>query len=428
MWIEKDRKLKETILLTLSDADKLLAHGNLFYRGDEDTARDLDLAIECFIRAAEYKKTEAIHRLYFINETNSAIAADKQRIEQILAKTNLYKCTVRMLAVQTGKDLHNLMLNDSVNSRDWQQGFERLQFAAGRKDTFAKWELALHYMVGRGCKQDCKLAKKYATEACKEYSPFKVFIPEFYFSQNIPSLDMVLDNPKLLSAPTIEEIRNYPILSKRLMVLYPELVIKGLLSSTMVDSQQYFTAVWPEFYQLFNWETYNRYPWKQRKIPLWLLLYQPQFAEFIPINWTKAKQNDIFLVNQYQKFERYIKPEQFSPDDFRKILHHRPEYAKFADMQNITGLQLFNCISAKLNLHKLPHESLLELPPEERLLKLIFAEEEYYPMDKIIKWMVSIEQYSNMTNLFEEKTNPVTIEYLQNLYRTWKESLSEKNQ
>lgn len=405
MWIERNEDFKKKVL-ALRDADKLLAYGNLLYRGDESTARDLDLAIECFIRAAEYKKTEAIHRLYFINEANAAIAEDKQRIEQILAKNNLYKCTARMLAVQTGKDLHNLMLNDFVNSRDWQQGFERLQFAAGRKDTFAKWELSLHYMVGRGCKQDCELAKKYAIEACKEYSPFKVFISEFCFSQNIPSWEEVLDKPELLSVSTIEELRDYSTPYYRripwsFMVLYPELVIKKIVSSTMVHSQEDFTAIWPEFYQLFDWETYNRYPWWRRKIPYWLLTHQPQFAELIPINWEKAKQNDIFLINQHQKFERYIKPELFSQDDFRKILHLRPEYAKFADMQNITGRKLVDDICKKASLHP--------LTTEERLLASIFNEA---PHDKIVRWMESVEKHCSIYQLFNKKLDIENIKYL----------------
>ena len=394
LHIREDFKKK---VLALRDADKLLAYGNLLYRGNESTARDLDLSIECFIRAAEYKKTEAIHRLYFINEANAAIAEDKQRIEQILAKTNLYKCTVRMLAVQTGKDLHNLMLNDSVNSRDWQQGFERLQFAAGRKDTFAKWELALHYMVGRGCKQDCELAKKYANEAYKAYPLFRFFIQEYCFSQKIPSLSEVLYNPGLLSVPTFEETLKYstpfyrplPIYRRTpssFMVFYPELIIKGLRSPSAVQSQQYFTAVWPEFYQLFNWEKYNRYPWHLRRIPYLLLMHQPQFAELIPINWAKAKKDDIFLVNEHQKFERYIKPEQFSQDDFRKILRYRPEYAVFA------------------NIHELSSHDLLKIAPlqdEERNMLNMLGYLPYNTERKIRRWIKFVEKSCGIQNQFQ---------------------------
>ena len=188
-------------------------------------------------------------------------------------------------------------------------------------------------------------------------------------------MEEVLDKPELLSVPTIEELRDYSTPYYRripwsFMVLYPELVIKKVVSSTMVHSQEDFTAIWPEFYQLFNWETYNRYPWWRRKIPYWLLIHQPQFAELIPINWKKAKQNDIFLINQHQKFERYIKPELFSQDDFRKILHLRPEYAKFADMQNITGRKLVDDICKKENIKR---KKLFELIAANKDPKLGFT-------------------------------------------------------
>ena len=406
MWIELDKELKNKVL-ALRDADKLLAYGKLLYHGDESTPRDLDLAVECFIRAAECGKKEAIHYLYFINDANAANEVDRGRVNAILAKCNLYNCTLRMLAVQTEKDLHQLMLNDSINSQYWQQGLEHLIFAAKRNDAFAKWELALHYMVGRGCEQDCELAKKYANSAYKA-SPFlRGFIPEYVFMEKIPSLEEVASTPKKF-CNDIDTCR------QSFAILYPEIIKTGSLLPLIVDSWADFreialnmSAVWPEFYQIFNWN--EGHPLYDRRLPSYLLKQRPQFAELIPINWSNAKQNDIYLVVKYQKFERYIKPEQFTVADFRKVLHHRPEYARFADMQNITERQLFNCISRKAELH--------ELPPEERLLQLIFEGKDY-PKDKIVKWMGSIEKYSNIPNLFKNKMKPKDIERFQN--RTWR--------
>ncbi len=406
MWIETDKGLQDKIF-TLRDADKLLSWGKLLFYGGEYTVRDLDLSIECFIRAAEYKEILAIHFLYFINDANAALPADALRIKQLLSKIDPYEYTVRMQVVQAGKDLHQLISNDAVNSQYWQRCLDRLRSAAEKKDSFAMWELALHYMVGRGCRQNCELAKQYATEACKAYPVFKAFISEFCFSAKVPSLQEVLDNPKLLSCPTVEEMQDQSKPSWRrapasFRILYPELFIKGIFAPSAVFSQVKFAAVWPEFYHLFDWETFHtNYHWWRRSIPYWLLMHQPKFAELIPINWAMAKQDDIYLVFKHQKFERYIRPEQFSQDAFRKVLHRRPEYARFADMQNITGHKLANDIQRKVDLHP--------LQPEDRILARIF---ESPPHEKIPRWMRSIERHCGIPDLFKQKLDEENLSYL----------------
>jgi hypothetical protein len=427
MWFATDEKLRENIS-KLRDADKLLAHGRQLLYGYDNVARDLDLAVECLIRAAEYGNRTAADILYFINENNAAEESCRPRINAILARHNPYRGSVRMLVVHTAKYMHDLLLKGGGDTEYWQYGLSRLKFAAGeddgffeldeageprrftcnikRDDVFAKWELALHYMVGRGCVQNRELARKYAEEAYKRCPRFKCFIPEYLFSAELPSLDEVREDPNMLNRSLNLRHCAYTFLSKRDIFFYPELLLNGCIREAQRwRERDDFLAIWPEFHHLFK-------PRKSLRFPFWLLKHRPQFAELLPVDWSAAKGDHVFLLRDHQKFERYLKPEQFDSASYKKIIISRPEYARFAGLRTLTGQQIADIIIKKSDSEIPPPKT-----PEERLLAMIFGKTDSHYTREMASWVRAVSKYCGDPDLLRKKIGPGEIVQLnRNLY------------
>ena len=397
MWINTDEKLKRQILSS-SDAHILFDYGQKFYHGGKMIPRDLDMAVLCFIRSFEQRNQKAIHYLHRIDRNNEAVGNDREKIKEILGKINPYNKTVGMLGAQARMDLQELFLQSKVGSSFWQHTLDRLQLAAEKKDVRSQWELALHYMVGRGCRQDCTLAQKYAKEAIKQYPLLRCFISEYLWQYPIPSLQEVLDDPNLILAhPTVQDLRRTPSdyrkLGSRLIIFYPELVLKKLCKIRYCDKDE-FLVIWPVLYPFLEWK-------QIKNIPDRLLSHQPQLAEVLPVIWSATTKRNIFLIHKYQKFERYIKAEQFDKNAFAEILPYRPEYIRLMDVQNFTGTEAVEILNKKIELHKPP-----VLLPEERILYAIFGKEKERKKKYIVPvtdWMESIIHFSGDSRFFQAR-------------------------
>ena len=376
-----------------------------------DIPRDLDMAVSCFIRSFELRNPKAIHYLHRINRNNEAVGNDREKIKEILRKNNPYNKTVEMLGAQARMDLQEFFLQDKVGSSFWQQTLDRLQLAAEKKDVRSQWELALQYMVGRGCEQNCDLAKKYAEEAIKQYPLLRCFISENLWQYSIPSLHEVLDDPDLILAhPTAQDFKRVPLdyrkIGSRLMIFYPELVLKRLCKVRYCEKEE-FLAIWPVLYPFLEWK-------QIKNIPDRLLSHQPQLAEVLPVIWSATTKRNIFLIHKHQKFERYIKAEQFDKNAFAEILPYRPEYIRLMDVQNFTGAEAVEILNKKIELHKPP-----VLSPEERLLESIFGEDQGRKKKYIVPvtdWMESISHFSGDPRFFQDRIGYREANILHSVY------------
>ena len=394
MWIQPDESLKRKVLNS-NDVDTLYLNAKILYNGNGEAARNLDLAVEGFIRAAEKGSRKALHFLHLINRNNEAAGDAKERIKEILRKTDPYHNTVGMLGGQARLDLQELFLYNEAGSPAWQKALERLRLAAEKKDPRSQWELALHYMVGRGCRKDFTLAGKYSKEAIKEYPLLGYFIGYHQWGYELPSLEEVLNDPQLILAPPNKlnsPDKKYYMCNGFSAIFYPELFLRRIYKVSY-SARERFLAIWPCLYPFFEFSPF-------KKIPYDLLWHQPQFAELLPIIWSHARKNDIYLVNRHQKLERYIKAEQFDNQDFAKVLSSRPEYIKLMNIEELTRDDVCKILNSKIKQHR-PRV----LSPEERILTAI-ADDGKRMHDSVIpvvRWMEGVIHFSGDPRFFQDR-------------------------